>query len=388
MPSFISELNWVDSQSFILLQRVKKWVEVNTYSKNSEGLAHLLGTLQKDFAVLKGEIASIPLPSYPIACSALSIRKRPHAPIQVLLAGHYDTVYSPNYPFQTLDDANPLQWNGPGVADMKGGLAVMLTALEAFERSSWKDQLGWEVLITPDEEIGSPGSIPLYEAAAKRNQWGLVFEPTFPDGAFVSQRKGSVNYTVTIKGRAAHVGRDFEKGRSAVFALAYFIHQLNTLNIPELTINVTDLSGEGPLNIVPPLACCHVNCRSFSLELLMQTQEQLKKISHQVMTAEGIKVTLEQGTLRPPKSVEICQPIFDRYAVCARELNIPFVLRETGGVCDGNILTQAGLPTLDTAGVIGGKLHTIDEYLVTASLTERAKLAALFLLNLAAGVQG
>ena len=119
---------------------------------------------------------------------ALLIRKRPEAPLRLLLCCHTDTVYPSDHPFQKSVRIADNILRGPGVTDAKGGLVVMLLALEAFERSPWSAKLGWEVLINPDEEIGSPGSAPLLIQAAKRNDLGLIFEPSFPDGNLAGAR--------------------------------------------------------------------------------------------------------------------------------------------------------------------------------------------------------
>ncbi len=395
MEAYSSYLNWIDSQQVILQQRVKQWAMINTFSWNIDGLNELLVQLRSSFDSLGGETFYHRLPSqkkldaqgnfqlHPLG-QALIIRKRPEAPIQVLLAGHMDTVYSPAHSFQLVEEKDKEIWKGPGVADMKGGIAILLTALEALERSPFAKQIGWEVLITPDEEIGSPGSAVLYEAAARRHQFGLIFEPSFPDGAFVSERKGSAAYTVVMRGRAAHVGRDFTQGRSAVFALARFIYQMEgLLDQQDLIVNVADVEGKGPVNIVPALAHCRINLRGSHADHLETASEQLKKFAQQ-SERDGIQVEVMQDSYRAPKPFdEKTQHLFDLYADCAKELNILFQTRPTGGVCDGNILAGAGLPTLDTAGVIGGSLHTSDEYLILSSLTERAKLAALFFFKLA-----
>src|SRR6185503_18576279 len=99
-----------------------------------------------------------------------------------------------------------------------GGIVVMLTALRALERSPFAEKIGWEVLLNPDEEIGSPNSSALLVEAARRNHLGLIFEPAMSDGSLVGSRKGSGTFTATIKGRAAHAGRDFANGRSAILA--------------------------------------------------------------------------------------------------------------------------------------------------------------------------
>lgn len=397
MDCYSSYLKWIDTQKGPLLERVKSWSAINTYTYNTSGLAQLAEILASDFLILGGEMSRIKLSTHnrskgdrsthdlPLG-DALIFRKRPSAPLQILLGGHYDTVFAPSNPFQKVEEQTNGVWKGPGVADMKGGLAILLTAVEALERAPFADSLGWEILVTPDEEIGSPGSAALYQAAASRHQAGLLFEPSFPDGAFVSERNGSATYSVLIRGRPAHVGRDFTQGRSAVFALARFIDRLARYQQgKELTINVADVEGPGPVNIVPPLATCRINVRSLQLDLLNEAETYMKQLAHET-ALDGIEIEIEQETFRPPKPFDLrTKGLFEAYGSCASALNLPFSYRPTGGVCDGNILAGAGLPTLDTAGAIGGALHTYDEYLIGSSLLERSKLAALFLLKLANG---
>lgn len=395
MPTYTPYLDWIDTQYDVLLQRIKKWVACNSFSYNLEGLSQLLHLLQQDFACLQGTCEQLALPPFKKLTlqgtvesqhlgQALRIRKRPEAPLQVLLGGHYDTVYPSNSSFQNIMEEQRGIWKGPGVTDMKGGLAILLTTLEALERSPFASQIGWEVLINPDEEIGSPGSTALYQAAAPHHHVGLIFEPAFPDGACVNQRKGSANYALVVKGRSAHVGRDFAQGRSAVFALARVIHALEKFNDdPDLCLNVSEIASQGPLNIVPALATCRINIRSSHVHAMEKFFTQLQQLTQQC-SSEGISMEILQESFRPPKLFDSkTKSVFEAYAQCAHELHIPFQLRETGGVCDGNTLAYAGLPTLDTAGAIGGALHTHDEYLILSSLIERAKLAALFLFKFA-----
>jgi glutamate carboxypeptidase len=395
MNTYAPWLDWIDSQEQTLLLRVKQWVAINSFTLHVKGLEQLLLLLHSSFKNLGGESSYFNLQPQKILGSdgvfhsqplgqALLLRKRPQAPIQVLLAGHMDTVHIPSSPFQNIHELAPGIWKGPGVADMKGGIAILLTALEALERSPFADQVGWEILLTPDEELGSPGSAFLYETAAHRHHCGLIFEPSFPDGAFVSQRKGSATFTIAVKGKAAHVGRDYSQGRNAVFALARFIHKLEALQAQkDFIVNVADIEGKGPVNIVPPFASCRVNLRSSQAEALQQAATQLQHFAKE-SEQEGIRFEIAQDSFRLPKPFDTAtQHLFEGYARCANDLNLPFQTRQTGGVCDGNILAAAGLPTLDTAGVIGGALHTPDEYLICSSLVERAKLTALFLFKLA-----
>lgn len=397
MNPYSSHLDWIDTQEAELLRRVKHLVSINTFSLHIAGLEELAALLQSSFSQLGGQCSTLKLPPQKALGKdgkfhlqtlgpALSFKKRPEAPLQVLLAGHFDTVYPPASGGHEAQEMVPGIWKGQGIADMKGGIAIMQTALEALERSPFADRLGWEVLLTPDEEIGSPGSASLYESAACRNTCGLVFEPSFPDGAFVSERKGSTVFTVQVLGKAAHVGRDYSKGRSAVFPLARLIQKLESFRADaDMIVNVADLEGKGPVNIIAPLASCRINLRS-SVENKLEKSIALLRQYCEECQEEGIQIEVSQDTYRPPKVLDRrTDDLFEAYGACAHDLHLPFKTRPSGGVCDGNILSGAGLPTLDTAGAVGGSLHTPDEYLICSSLRERSKLAALFLLKLASG---
>lgn len=399
MHQYTSYLDWIDSQKERLQGFVKTWCNINTFSTHLIGLHEFRNILQTEFERLNGKINIISLPPYKIINDkgnpieiqlgqALSIQKRPNAPIKILLGGHMDTVFPPECIFQNIEKVSSTIWKGPGIVDMKGGLAVMLLALETLERSPFADKIGWEIIINPDEEIGSPVSKKLYEQAAKRNHIGLIFEPSFPDGAFVSSRKGSANFTITIRGKSSHVGRDFYMGRSAIYAMAQFISQIEEWQAqdPETFINVGKVEGGVADNIVPDLAILQINIRTAYPDKFDQFHEKLQSIADFVQNRDGIKVEIFLKTDRHPKPLdESTKALFNYYSECAKDLDIPFQLRETGGVCDGNILAHAGLPTLDTLGVTGGALHTYEEYLLLPSLIERAKLCALFLLKIGNG---
>lgn len=396
MDVYIPYFNAIDEKIPSRLEMLRRWVEINTYSLNINGLNHFSSLIASSFKELGGVIEFIDLPLQQILSvdgkremrsfgKALAIRKRPEAPLKIFLGGHFDTVFPPSSPFQKVQEEGGI-WRGPGCADMKGGLGILLLALEALESSAWCENIGWEVLLTPDEEIGSPGSAPLYLSAGSRCHLGLIFEPAFSDGAYVSARKGSTAYTVVVHGRAAHVGREFSQGRSAILPLVRLILRLEQMQEGrDLTVNVAELEGKGPLNIVPDLAGCRVNMRSFSSEILKEASKELHQAAKELSDEqEGIRFEIVQDTERLAKPFDRkTEDFFHSYALCAKELDLPFQIRETGGVCDGNLLASRGLPVLDSGGVVGGALHTHDEYFVLSSFAERAKLASLFLLKLA-----
>lgn len=378
---------------------VKQWASINSWTHNLAGLATLASQLQSDFAVLGGKLTFLDLPPQetidvrgnvmltPLG-KAMSIVKRPEVPLRVFLGIHYDTVYARDDPFQSVDAPDAFTLRGPGVIDAKGGLAVLLIALEALERSEFRDRIGWEVLLNPDEEIGSPGSAGILGACAARSRVGLVFEPAFPDGSLVAERKGSGNFSAVIRGQSAHAGRDFAAGRNAVVAAADFATAAHALNgrIPEVTINIGRIDGGGPSNVVPEFAMVHLNVRVGRAEDQQPLEQDFRRITSEVAERHGVIARLHGGFLSPPKLLDdrtraLCRLIES----CGDELGIPIRWTHSGGVSDGNKLAAAGLPVIDTLGPVGGNLHSPQEYLRLDSLAERARLAALLLLRLASG---
>lgn len=399
MNSVIRAVDWIDSQSQRMIDLVEHWVNINSASDNIKGLERMAVVLADAFSPLGGQLKLIDIAPHQIIDSsghvvkkplgrALSVIKRPNAPLRVFLGIHMDTVYGLDQPFQTSQRLGASTLRGPGVADAKSGIVVMLIALEAIERSDVADFIGWEVLINPDEELGSPGSTPLLAQCAKRNHLGFLFEPTLADGSLASQRKGSGNFTIVVRGRTAHAGREFHVGRNAIIAMADIITQLDALNgwFEGLTINVAQVEGGGQMNMVPDLAICRLNVRYIDIQQEAVLQSKIDEIVCQIDKRNGIGAEWHGGFTAPPKALdESTEHLLEHVADCGRELGINVTWRSTGGVCDGNRLAAAGLTNVDTMGVRGGDIHSPNEYLLIDSLTERAKLSALFLMKLASG---
>lgn len=399
MTNYLSHIAWLDDQLESMTELVTRWAHVNSGSRNLPGLDTMLALLDESFAVLQGEreIASFepvdlvtPEGDFvrePLG-KALRIRKRPHAAKQVFLGIHYDTVYPPTHPFQHCDRLDADTLRGPGVADAKGGLAIMLKALEALEQSPWAENLGWEVLINPDEELGSAGSGSLFTEIAKNKVLGLVFEPSFPDGTFVASRKGTGNFAAEFHGRAAHAGRDITSGRNAINTMAEFILSLNAaVNAePGVIVNVANVRGGGPINVVPDMARCGFNIRVESVSDRDRAEAIIAEVTARIDEHDGLSAQIHGRMMRPPKPLD-SQTLhwFEMLAQCGAELGIPVTWKPSGGASDGNILAAAGLPTIDSLGVRGGNLHSSDEYLIVPSLVERAKLTALMLVKIASG---
>lgn len=378
-------LQEIDSQKDEMIHLVEKWSNINSATENLIGLELMMKALKEAFFRLDASMEEISLPSRKKITAdgkitettlgkALIIRKRTELPKKVLLAGHMDIVFPGHINFPGCNHVTPDKLQGSGVADMKGGLVILLYALENFEKCSESKQVGWTVLITPDEEIGSPGSHDLYIQEAKNHQLGMIFEPSFQDGSLVSERKGSINFTAIARGKAAHVGRDFFSGKNALTAIAKFALDVESLTNKnqELTVNIGSIEGGGPLNIVPDIAICRFNVR------IKSEINAFKKQVQELANKQSIE--LREDTSRSPKPFdEKTQKLFQAIKECATEIGIEVQWKGTGGVCDGNILAGAGLPTVDTLGIVGGNLHTQEEYALLNTLTERTKLSTLLL---------
>ncbi len=314
------------------------------------------------------------------------LSKRPDAPLQVLLTGHLDTVFPEDSAFQQCQWLDQQTLRGPGVSDMKGGLLVMLEALSTFEQSPLAQRIGWTVILNPDEEIGSPSSASILAQQAELHDLGMIYEPALPDGQLAGERKGSGNFTAIIAGVAAHAGREHHLGRNAICAMAEFITAVDQLNgLREgVTLNVGIVNGGVTTNQVPDQARCRFNIRTRIREDELWCQQQLQKIIQQINTKEGISLTLHGSFGRTPKQLNQAHlALFRLVTDCSAELGVPLSWESTGGCCDGNNLSAAGLPNVDTLGVLGGNIHSHTEFIKISSLVERARLSTLVLLRLA-----
>jgi len=381
-----------------MLWRVVDWAKINSYSLNVAGLAEVTDAVMQEFSGLGGEVRRHDLPPSAVVGDrgqiiqrplgqAITIDRRPDAAVRVLLNIHLDTVYPPGDSSQTLTGEGG-KLRGPGVADAKGGLAVMLTALEALERSPEAARIGWRVVLNPDEEIGSPGSGALLAEAARDCHFGLLFEPALPDGALVNRRRGSGNFSIIIRGRAAHAGRDFASGRSALLAAAKIAMQLHSLNasVPGVTVNIGAIDGGGPANVVPDLAICRINIRTTETSDEQAVLQRVRGFVSELNSMDGISAELHGQFSSPPKIAdERTLRLLDAIVGCGKDLGLNLTSRASGGASDGNRLAAAGLANIDTLGVRGDRIHSPEEFMVVDSLVERAQLTALLLLKIAAG---
>ncbi len=389
-------LDRIDGQR--LIDRATDWCAVNSGSRNRPGLARMLALLKPELDRLGEEaevVALAPTTGVGVdgivrevaSAPALRLSMRPHAPTQVALTGHFDTVYPSETSFQTVARRADGALNGPGIADMKGGLSVMIGALAAFETHPDAHRLGWTVLISPDEETGSLGSAPLLAELGARAHVGLTFEPALADGRLASARKGSGNFHLVVRGRSAHAGRAFAEGRNAVAAAAQAAAALHALNgVREgVTVNVARIDGGAPLNQVPDAAVVRFNLRLPDEASGQWALAEFARITAET-TSDGITADLHGGLTRPPKPfVPAQKTLFAAARDAAEALGQSLEWQPSGGVCEGNNLFAAGCPGIDTLGVRGGDIHSEAEHAWPDSFAERARLTTLILIRLATG---
>ena len=379
-----------------MLDQVLEWSAVNSGSRNIDGLAQMAALLGDAFSALPGSVVLVDsAPVDAVDASGrridlqhgrnLHLKVRPDAPAQLLFTGHMDTVFAADHPFQQTRWLDDEVLNGPGVADMKGGIAVMLAALNALEASEGAANLGYEVIINSDEEVGSLGSAALITEAARGKKAALTYEPSaLPDGTLAGARPGSGNFAITIHGRSAHAGRNPEDGRNAIAAAAHLTLLFEAMRHPGLSVNPARIDGGSPANVVPDIAILRVNLRPATPELETIARAMIDEAVALVSTEREVRIELHGGFARPPKLMTPeAEALFTLVKQAGADLGQAIGWQASGGVCDGNNIAACGVPVVDTMGVRGGKIHSMEEFLIVESLKERAALSALTIMRLA-----
>lgn len=378
-----------------MLARVERWAAINSGTRNLDGCAAMAAALSDAFGVLPGTLRLVdPAPAQAVGADGtvselahgrhLHLSVRPEARVRLLLTGHMDTVYPADHPFQRLAWRDAGVLNGPGVADMKGGLALLLEALRAVEAVG--ADIGYDVIINADEETGSLSSAGLLAQAARGKAAALTYEPALPDGTLAGARGGTGNFAITVRGRAAHAGRNPGDGRNAIVAAGALAVRLHGERSPRLAVNPARIDGGGPNNVVPDLAVLRVNFRPADAAEIARAQAAIDAAVAEVAAAHDVTIAVHGGFNRPPKPVDAgAARLFELVRSAGADLGQPIAWRDTGGVCDGNNIAACGVPVVDTMGARGGAIHSADEFLIVDSLTERAALSVVTMLRLAEG---
>lgn len=388
----------IDSRADDLLRQLGEHVAIPTGKNHAPGLKRYRDMIVGRLQAIGARVSTVPGAARPDWLDTPALKVPPGDPPPTVLArssasgegprllvvGHLDTVHDPQGPFQRLElSPDGAQATGPGAADMKGGIMIAVNALEVLAEAGVP--LRWTVLLNSDEETGSYCSDPALKAAAAEHDVGIVVEPALPGGALALTRVGSGQFKVEVFGRAAHAGRDFASGISAVVQLAETIGRLHALAEPDrgVVVNVGPLVGGTVTNTVPDYAACWGNVRYPDAE----AGRSLAAAIEELATGEAMpRVVVHRHWNRPAKPpTEAVRRFAAEAQHAAEDLGAALPLESTGGVCDGNILQDAGLPTLDSLGVCGGNLHRTDEFIEVESLVARCRLLAVLMARIGEG---
>ncbi len=303
---------------------------------------------------------------------------------QILVLGHFDTVWNVGQldlmPLREEDG----RLHGPGVFDMKAGIAIGMQAMRALRSIGGTLASRVVMLFTTDEETGSTTSRSLIEAEARRSSAVLVLEPALPGGALKTSRKGCGDYKIVVRGVAAHAGIDPRKGASAVSELARQIPKVEAIQDLErgVTINVGVISGGTRANVVPELATAVIDVRVPTMADALVVDRALRALTPEL---PGTSLELRGSIDRPPlERTEAVVRLYQTARQIAAELGHGLAEGSTGGGSDGNFTAALGIPTLDGLGATGGGAHALDEHVIVADLPWRAALVAGLLMHLSA----
>ncbi|NOY86594.1 MAG: M20 family metallopeptidase [Deltaproteobacteria bacterium] len=300
----------------------------------------------------------------------------------VVLVGHLDTVFPPDSPFQKFSDLGN-RFQGPGVADMKGGIAVLVFALRVLDGLGCLSDIPVRCMINGDEETGSPYSEALIREMAQGAACGLVFECGGLQGEIVNLRRGIRRYKLKVTGQARHAGVKGGPKASALVELSRMVLALEDLNNidAEISVNVGRMSGGMVTNIVPDYAEAYFETRFWDMEAEKQAVGRIEELAEKAMTP-GCSVELRCHHRRPAsRTVDGQDALLTLVSESADDLGQAARFEKRGGTSDMNFLTDEGVPALDGLGPVGDKDHTHDEFIFKESLMERTALTALTLAN-------
>jgi glutamate carboxypeptidase len=377
-PTFVNggPLHYLEQHKDEIVQTIQQLVEIESPSDIKQAVDRLGAVLAGRFEDLSGHTRFHRAEKFG---NHLQVDfPGQHRGKPVLLLGHLDTVY----PIGTLATmpsrvADGRVW-GPGTLDMKSGIALMLHAIEALQ--AWRGKMlsrPVTVLLVSDEEIGSNSSRGITERLARKSSAVLVPEPSYGlRGAVKTARKGIGEYKITVFGKAAHSGLDFEKGESAVLELAKQIIEISGLTDLKhgLTLNVGVIQGGTRVNVIAAQASASLDVRIARIKDAAGIDRKLHSLKP---FNRKCKLEITGGLNRPPmERTAGVAALYKKASQIARELGWTLEEAAVGGGSDGNFTAALGIPTLDGLGGVGEGAHATHESVLISELPRRAALLA------------
>jgi len=356
-----------------LLAELATWVAMETPTTDPASVNRLMDLAEGELARAGAALTRIPGRD---GFGDNLIARTPGAGKPVLVAGHLDTVWSHG----TLGDM-PYQVNGPkahgpGIYDMKAGSFLAFHAVRSILRQKVKTRRPIVLLLTPDEEVGSPTSREWIEREAAQAACALIPEPAGHGGACVTARKGVGRFVMRVEGRGAHSGGAFEEGASAVVELARQIVRIHGMVDLDrgITLNAAPVWGGSRPNVISPDAGCEIDLRVNSVE---DGAHMERTLLESTALTPGCRVVVEGGMNRPPYTeAPGILALYDRARGIAETVGIALPRQHRGGGSDGNFTAAMGVPTLDGLGCPGAGAHASHEHILWQQLAPRAALMA------------
>ncbi len=363
-----------------MLAGLRPWIECESPTHDVAAVNRMMALAARDLAIAGAAVETIPGRMGLGDC----VRARfPHPRRDVpgiLVMGHLDTVH----PVGTL---KVLPWRvadgrayGPGILDMKGGNFIALAAIKALIARGQETPLPVTVLLTSDEEVGSPATRDLIEAEAARHRFVLVPEPGMPDGGVVTGRYAIARFDLAATGRPSHAGAALKAGRSAIRTMAEKILAIEAMTGDDCTFSVGIVQGGQWVN------CVAAACTGQALSMAKRQDDLDRGVARMLALsgeAGGVMFHVERGVTRPvwePDTASLA--LYETAAAVAKAQGLALPHRSFGGGSDGNFTGALGIPTLDGLGVMGQGYHTLDEHILVDSLALRARLFAGLLMAL------
>jgi glutamate carboxypeptidase len=356
-----------------LLAELSEWVRLETPTTDPGAVNRLMDVAEAELQRAGAALTRIPgRDGY--GDNLIARTRGDGAPI--LVAGHLDTVWSHG----TLD-AMPFQVNGekahgPGIYDMKAGSFLAFHAVRSILQQKIRTARPIVLLLTPDEEVGSPTSRAVIEREAAQAATVLIPEPAGPRGACVTARKGVGRFTLRVEGRGSHAGGSFNEGASAVVELSHQILAIHAMVDTDdgITLNAAPIWGGSRPNVIAPDAGCEIDLRVNSV---MDGERMEQRLLALTARTPGCRVIVEGGMNRPPfaENREILA-LYEKARSIAGEVGIDLPRQHRGGGSDGNFTAALGIPTLDGLGCPGAGAHASHEHILWQHLAQRAALMA------------
>jgi glutamate carboxypeptidase len=378
-PEGQRRLAYFEERRDAMVATIRELVEIESPSDNKAAVDRLAELVAEKFASFGGAVRMHRVADFG---NHLQVDLGGASGAPVLLLGHYDTVY----PLGTLAkmpcrvDGDKL--TGPGVLDMKSGIALMLAAiagLRDWHASDGRRELPRpvSVLLVSDEEVGSDSSRAITESLAKKAAAVLVLEPSYGrEGAVKTARKGVGEYAIKVTGRSSHAGLDFEKGVNAILELARQIEKISGFTDLKkgLTVNVGAVSGGSRTNVVPAEAVAQVDVRIARMKDGAGIEKKMRGLR---AFNRKCKIEISGGINRPPmERTAGVAGLYARAVAIAADLGWKLGEAAVGGGSDGNFTAGMGIPTLDGLGGVGDGAHAVHEHILISELPRRAALLA------------